>query len=357
MLDSFKDISNNVCKFLQIIQIQCTPSKYKEYNDVTQKLLNSCVAIEDILTECFINGNQIKGYQKLKSFLDSNFSAIQYLYAKPQDHKSLVLDNLYRLANKGWCNGLREDLFHPPFEKAEDIAKKNKVHGTKILINRYSNTDFLCLYLGTSLDLCLKELNSTNKDVFFAAKFKLCRNQTLKVLNFGYRWNEALFFCHSDSKNQTKIDFFEGWLTLFPLMLACSIVRTSANYDEYVLPQLLMKYIIESTELDGIRYFSTKKDYFNIWDKNSLNFAFPAKNKKESGFDEVLAKKFKLTKPVDLAKYKTLKAAEKYLDKSIYRRIETKSHFSLIFGFLLILSLSFIVMKRYRKSLRKFSML
>ena len=118
--------------------------------------------------------------------------------------------------------------------------------------------------------------------------------------------------------DKKKLDFFKGWFSLYPLMLASSIVRKSETKDEYVLPQFLMRYIKESTDLDGIRYYSTKRCYIDAWTKKSLNFAFPAKNDKKEGYDDFLTKKFELTEPIDLADYADLNEAKDALNGQTY---------------------------------------
>ena len=283
-----------------------------EYERFTQYMLDSCDSIQDVLKQIFVLGNKDQGYVKLKAFLDTHKLDVKALNSLPQEPEDDSVKYLYRFASKSWSKKDRKSLFHPPFE----------VNKSCHLNYRYSGEEFPSLYLGCSLEVCLAEMNSTNKDDFYAAQFRLRNEETVRVLNLGYRWEEMSPFCYSDASDKPKLDFFKGWFSLFPLMLASSIVKKSETKDEYVLPQFLMRYIKESTNLDGIRYYSTKRCYIDAWTKMSLNFAFPAKIDKKEGYDDILAKKFELTEPVDLACYADFDEVRSALCEQSYGVVE-----------------------------------
>ena len=313
---SFEQIRLNITNFRERVKqtLLITPmaTKYVEYEQFTQYMLDSCNSIQDVLNEIFVTGNEEQGYLKLKAFLDSHKSDVDVLNSFPQMPGDDSIKYLYRFASKSWSQKDRKSLFHPPFE-----VNKN-CH----LNYRYSGEEFPSLYLGCSLEVCLAEMNSTNKDDFYAAQFRLRNEETVRVLNLGYRWEEMSPFCYSDASDKPKLDFFKSWFSLFPLMLASSIVKKSETKDEYVLPQFLMRYIKESTNLDGIRYYSTKRCYIDAWTKKSLNFAFPAKIDKKEGYDDILAKKFELTEPVDLACYADFNEVRSALCEQSYGVVE-----------------------------------
>ena len=302
-------IKKNVSVFRARVQqnLQLSPAKtsFQDYVRLTQFLLDSCSSVQNILDDYFVKKDKKLCFSDLQSFLDQHIGDIQAWSSVSLFRKSKPLEKMYRLAKKGPIGRNRKSLFHPPF----DVTKKFN------LDYRYSNKDFPSLYLGCSLELCLHEVNSTNKNLYYASQFKIHKREAIKVLNFGYRWNEIKLFANADLNDSKKQKMLEAWFTLFPLMLACSIVRISSGKDEYVLPQLLMEYLRYSTILDGIRYYSTKKIYVNAWTKNSINFAFPAKGVKKKGFDNHLVKKFRLTKPIDLSFVKSLADAELILSK------------------------------------------
>lgn len=316
IVQSFNQIRSNITNFRkrvkQILSITPMPTKYVEYESFTQYMLDSCDSIQDVLNEIFVLGKRDQGYVKLKVFLDNHKSDVEALNSLPQMPGDAPIEYLYRFASKNWSERNRKSLFHPPFE----------VNKSSHLNYRYSGKEFPSLYLGCSLEVCLAEMNSKNKDDFYAAQFRLCHGETVRVLNLGYRWEEMSPFCLSDASDKQKLDFFKGWFSLFPLMLASSIVKQSKTKDEYVLPQFLMRYIKESTDLDGIRYYSTKRCYIDAWTRNSLNFAFPAKADKKKGYDDFLTKKFELTEPVDLADYADLNQAKIALGNQTYEMLE-----------------------------------
>ena len=313
---SFDQIRSNIATFRervnQHLSITPMPTTYKEYEQFTQHMLNSCDSIQDVLNEIFVQGNKAQGYAKLKSFLDNHKSDVDVLNSFPQMPGDDSIKYLYRFASKSWSQKDRKSLFHPPFEVNKNCR----------LNYRYSGEEFPSLYLGCSLEVCLAEMNSTNKDDFYAAQFRLRNGKTVRVLNLGYRWEEMSPFCYSDAGDKQKLDFFKGWFSLYPLMLASSIVKKSKTKDEYIVPQFLMRYIKESTDLDGIRYYSTKRCYIDAWTKKSLNFAFPAKSDKKEGYDDFLTKKFELAEPIDLADYADLNEAKDALNGQTYGVIE-----------------------------------
>lgn len=312
---SFGQIKRNVENFRKKVKQQLSltpvPTQYSEYERITQCLINSCDTVQKVLEDCFKKKDKESGYTKLKSFLDSHKADMEALYSLPQDSMEDSVKYLYRMAAKSWSKKDRKSLFHPPF----DVNKDQRLN------YRYSGADFPSLYLGCSLELCLAEVCSTNKDGFYGAQFRLRKSETLKVLNLTYRWNEMSMFFSADANDSPKQAFFKGWLTLYPIMLASSVVKISSTKDEYILPQLLMRYVRESTDLDGIRYYSTKRHYVNNWTKKSLNFAFPAKGNKESGYDDGLIRKFELTEPIDLADYSDLNQASLGLESKNYESV------------------------------------
>ena len=209
---------------------------------------------------------------------------------------SKEIDNLYhfrfRIDNENLSE--RKDLFHIPYDK-KHIVKSY----------RYSKTEQPCIYIAGSTYLCWEETNQKGGDVY-CSKFKAV-NET-KILNIAYRpavW-AALFNEIIINKNKKDIDFYSERMhfilanaVCWPLIAACSI-RVDINVNdkqEYIIPQLLMNWILDCTDCDGIRYFSSKMDKYYREAKPGVNFAFPATINASKGYCDKLAKKFILTEP------------------------------------------------------------
>lgn len=170
----------------------------------------------------------------------------------------------------------------------------------KISTYRYSIPGYPCLYLGGSLYVCWEELNKPDFSKLYLSAYKI--DDTIRVLNFGYRPAEIAVIIENMSQHMTKVleNFCEAYMILWPLIAACSIrVLIDGPFKvEYIIPQLLLQWISnERSEIDGIRYFSTKVvDYPNN-PKINCNFAFPVKSDSRHGFCAKMKAGFKLTEP------------------------------------------------------------
>ena len=61
--------------------------------------------------------------------------------------------------------------------------------------------------------------------------------------------------------------------------------------EEYIVPQLLLSYVRENQEIDGIRYLSTHYRQGEQIDKY-INYVFPVTQIKDSGYDDELLDNF-----------------------------------------------------------------
>ncbi len=117
-----------------------------------------------------------------------------------------------------------------------------------------------------------------------------------------YRPAEIALIIEKKSQHMTEDleNFCHAYLMLWPLIAACSIrVLNEGPFKvEYIIPQLLLQWISnERSEIDGIRYFSTKVvEYINN-PKINCNFAFPVKSVASHGFCTKMKVGFKLTEP------------------------------------------------------------
>jgi hypothetical protein len=90
------------------------------------------------------------------------------------------------------------------------------------------------------------------------------------------------------------------YLLLLPLAIACSIKTREPNgtfKPEYIIPQLLLQYVIASKEVDGIMFPSTKVAYHQSRQVPAYNYIFPVKQSSDAGFCNKLVSDFILTEP------------------------------------------------------------
>ena len=193
------------------------------------------------------------------------------------------------------------DLFHIPFEQRDRVATQ-----------RYSFPGLPCLYFGRSLYVCWEEFGRPELSTVWASKFKLQKNESLRVLDFGRRPEAIVTLAKRFSGvAPPKIEFASAYAKLWPLIAACSMKRRPDSQKgfvvEYIIPQLLLRWVIEQQNsapssatptLDGIRYFSTHIDDHKV-NLAGMNYVFPIRKRSTSGFCSVLKSKFQMPHPVN----------------------------------------------------------
>jgi hypothetical protein len=142
---------------------------------------------------------------------------------------------------------------------------------------------FPSLYLGTTIYVCWEELNRPNINEFQAVRLEA--TEPIKVIDLS----------------PPKIDETDSYqiykfLMIWPLIFASSIkVR---NYEdefkpEYIIPQLLLQWVRERNEIDGICYQTTHINLSNSLSEGEfINLVLPVKENKSRGLCSALKQKF-----------------------------------------------------------------
>lgn len=264
----------------------------KQYhNGLPHKAYGSFEKLMRILEK---RGNQLVVFQK--SSRDSLFD-----FDDP-----LRLYRVRKLTEEGTTTYERKDIFHTPFSLRE-----------KISTCRYSISGYPCLYLGTSLELCAKEIENDSEGLEIASRFKMNRNinangnVNIRVLNLGIK-PQDFHFKHNDvylRGNSINDSFQRKYLLWYPLIAACSFMsknKKNPYSPEYVIPQLLMQWArgryansSRHSELIGIRYFSCASVASS---ELGFNYVFPVSGQTEGDPDAehcyVLRNAFLLTQPI-----------------------------------------------------------
>ena len=243
------------------------------------------------------------------------------------EHDSLIL---FRIRNiKGNIPPQRKDIFHTPYNLR-----------SKVPSCRYSISGYPSLYLSTSLALCNEEVKKNNsKESTIASRFKIERNNryndninidvvelALKFKDFtgdqDYpRDNHYINKKRVISRLSDDIDIMGRYLYWYPLIAACSFIRTNKSdpfASEYIIPQLLMQWIrsrSKARSLIGIRYFSCESKRSSDM---GFNYVFPVsgdKYGKDKNFCKVLSNSFKLTTPIYLHDFASTNECEDNLKR------------------------------------------
>ena len=303
VLEKFSSVSkkkNSEQNILNIENYKYIINEIKKGKIVSKKISKGILRC----LEKYFNGRVSDAYGIFKKTLDDkkvlNYFKKLISNDVKKDSEYSSFSDLYRVTatNEDLSqNPLR--LFHVPYNLREKI-------GT----NRYSIPGFPCLYLGGAAELCWRELKSPKKEKLYITKYNVISDK-LRFLNFGYTpqfWGKLLSN-PNDVIIALRKDLIVAHAVCWPLIAACSIIRKdpkSKFAPEYVIPQMLLQWIMESKnnkeikeEINGIRFFSTKslKKYIAI--KSNVNYILPAiKSNDDNFYSSNLAKKFKIAKPI-----------------------------------------------------------
>ena len=215
----------------------------------------------------------------------------------------------------------RKDVFHTPFNL------RNKVATT-----RYSIAGYPSLYLSTSLELCLEELDyEINPGRYICSRFEMSLNNPARIIELGIKptdffldYNKVLTkrqrLFHSVLSNNYKSSTLKNYYVWFPLIIACSFIRINRSDPfgvEYVIPQLLMQ-SVRSYDSDksflGVRFFSCSSEYSS---ELGFNYVFPTNyDNKEEKYCPILSKAFLLTNPVFLNEYEDVLSCQEALNEA-----------------------------------------
>ena len=247
---------------------------FEKFIDIGSKICNNINnAIYDTR-----NGMPNKAYEKIKTILLTP-ELEKYLYdiIESKEKKFNRLREIKRAKTS-----ISEDIVkHCPFDEVHKLGNF-----------RFSLSGYPCLYLGSSIDVCKKEIGFKENESYYQGTFEIKGGQRIKLLNI----------CPFD--NNGKINNPLRFLLLYPLYLSC-LARKQHNkgtfHEEYIIPQLLLLYIrLHNTKkrnaqehIDGIRYLSTHYEKGkNILDM--MNYVFPVTQIKDNGYDEDLMGKFEI---------------------------------------------------------------
>lgn len=245
------------------------------------KVLNECI----ILTvNKYLDG---KPYEASKYFADTldniYLNKLQFEYIIPE--KTLF----FRAREKSKYQYSKKELFHIPFQKRNYAST-----------SRYSIPGVPALYLGDNTYTCWEEINRPNfKELYYSVFENVSELNTIQIL----RTEDLLMIINSDVTENFKIFFVLQFLIYFPISIACSIKVKDRNANfkpEYIIPQMLLEYVIQNNRIDGIKFPSTKINYNNLKNVPAYNYIFPIKKSQDFDYCPILKEKFILSEPSSL---------------------------------------------------------
>ena len=323
--------------YIKRVEIYCA-EKYPDNCDYANMITNikriSGLIIQSI--NHYLNGFPSKAYSSFDQAMSILVKTPLTIYQKSvmgqfedfksRNHQDLDLFRVVRVNDNRPYQ--RSRAFHTPYNLR-----------AKVSTSRYSIAGYPSLYLGTSLELCCKEIQiNPYKDLAITSLFRLERtleytNANIQVIELGIKPQDFLDMREGNESHRRIIPgrllenshTRSAFLLWYPLIAACSYIRVNKNDPfaaEYIVPQLLMQWVrseIDSArgdgydQLIGIRYFSCASVKASDM---GFNYVFPTSGNPKSAelpYCSILSKAFRLTKPIYIHEYDNIYACEQAL--------------------------------------------
>ena len=215
---------------------------------------------------------------------------LMYRYYTGNDFNTYYRIRPYKTDNFDLC---RKELFHIP------ISKKHLVR-----TERYSMPGHPCLYLSSQEELCWFECNKPEE--FAIARFELPRDEDncLKFIDFSEKLMPLMhsFFCwfHNENDKDSVRKYLLKHLYSYPLRAACSVMveyPEGSFKEEYIIPQMLVQWILIDDDFDGVRYESSSNSD-EVKFMGGHNIVLVTSNYDPDGYDKKLRKLIKICEPV-----------------------------------------------------------
>lgn len=231
----------------------------------------------------FYNGMPHEAFYDFKALLDN--SNLIYNAERLYDGKDFYRA---RIANSN-THFTPNELFHIPFHL------KNKIE-----TQRYSILGFPSLYLSDSVYTCWTELDKPALKMMHIARFKL-KAKPYQILQIPYPQEVIEKHVPIGKELGSVNPEITSLLMNFPLYLACSIGAKNPNDPfkvEYVIPQMLLQYVRQNKDIQGIKYFTTHINRENKEIKGTFNnYVFPILSASTEGYCVELGAMFDMTDP------------------------------------------------------------
>jgi hypothetical protein len=311
----YKDLLRNPILNLPISHLRisvsaCLKRLLSSYLEEVKKLDDGDIFIDNLN---FITGSFIKGAQEIlvKGLLET---LEVYHNGKPAEAYRILSNTLnneikdYRaiLKFKTYLNG--ESFFRMRIEKGNFPLKKREMFHIPfekrglIKTQRYSIPGFPCLYLGRTLYGCWEEMNRPDISVFQVVRFRNIKEISFLDLTRP-EYEIELSTKEINFHSKELYHYFMTW----PIIACCSIKVD--DYDksfksEYIIPQLLLQWIRDHEQIDGIKFNSTHIDIQNSKSEGDFsNLVLPVKKNRETGFCPELKSMFELSNPISWQMY------------------------------------------------------
>jgi hypothetical protein len=285
-LDDFILLANEIDTVIDIPDVHVDPSFIKN-------VLRQFVAGLKRVIEFYLAGNPARAYLEFERVMNNDlkdFSGILKM------QRVDVGENFYRIRIKKENYPLEQkEMFHIPFERRGSVATQ-----------RFSIPGYPSLYLSSSLYAAWEEMRRPAINEFQACRLR--NNASLVVLDLTAPEMAV-------ELTQAVYRYFMTW----PLVACCSVKVAhpeDAFKPEYIVPQLLLQWIRNKQEIDGVRYNSTHISSINNGSEGDFsNYVFPVKEDADSGHCVKLKEIFRMTQPFSWQLFELALGAQVFLDR------------------------------------------
>ncbi|PNU77007.1 hypothetical protein, partial [Salmonella enterica] len=206
--------------------------------------------------ECFLTGDIKSAYDCFELMLKPQFISRHIKnICIPLTEMCNSQRPLFRVRKSDRPLSTRKDIFHIPFNQRHLVRAQ-----------RYSVAGLPCLYLGTSLYICWREMDKPDFDKLYISSFitdKEDDKSLLLNLSADFLYKTRLFLKRKNAPKPIEkysTSTMLSYLALWPLILACNYLKkhNDASFiQEYIIPNLLMQWIsrdINNNNIIGIAY-------------------------------------------------------------------------------------------------------
>lgn len=248
-----------------------------------------CTAVNEVIRQ-YLHGQPERAYHVLNAEL-LRLNGLGNLVTEviPVD----AIGPLYRMSRLKPRELSKGRLFHIPLNLRHLVGR-----------HRYGIPGFPCLYLGGCLRVCQLELEEPDDQLhrLGVAEFRLIHS--VRMLDFGYRPSligrlAAGRVLRGATPNPDLDDFIVNYAICWPIIAASSIRRMhKGNFAaEYIVPQLLLQWVMQAGLCDGIRYSSSHSPAdstdIHVW----ANYVFPALPPPDTGHSQRVRALCEMTEP------------------------------------------------------------
>lgn len=270
-------VSELLDKFIdKLKELKKTHTKFDDIDNSIESILKRQNHLVDKIKESlnyYYDGKPAKAYQSIDNGLYSDlkdFMDVLNIKTHP------INTNFYRLRIHKENFPLDfDEFFHIPFHKRG-----------KVKTQRFSITGYPSLYIGTSVYVCWEELNRPNINEFQAVR--LINTKEFKVIDLS----------PPKYDNNSPYDLYK-YLMIWPIVCVSSVkVRNidDSFKPEYIIPQLLLQWVREKGDIDGIAYQTTHINFKeSLSEGEFLNLVLPVKEINTVGLCNILKQNFKMT--------------------------------------------------------------